>query len=199
MLINCIFAQIEPLNYRMLKYIALFFSVLLVMAACSDRPSDIIPPKQMAAVLTDVHIVDGAMNNIPQVPDSVYKYGMAKYLAVFKKHNTDSAQFNRSYKYYTLHPDVLVNIYDIVLKNLAAKNDSITGLIAKNNTANFKKNTPVGSKMAPKPGVAPNPAMPVKPLVPINSAQRQLMLDRARAHRDSMMKNVKIKHAVPFK
>jgi len=182
----------------MLKYITLFFSVLLL--ACNSTPSGIIPPDKMATVLTDVHLTDGELGSVAQMPDSIYKYGMARYLAIFKKYNTDSAQFNRSYKYYTIHPGVMSDIYDKVFKNITAKNDSLTRLIAKNNTAAFKKGTPptpVGGKMMAKPNNVPGPATPVKPFTPANNAARQQIFERGRAHRDSMMKKYKIKNAVP--
>ena len=183
----------------MLKYITLFFSVLLLLSACNSSPSGIIPPNEMATVLTDVHLTDGALGNVTQMPDSIYKYGMARYLAIFKKYNIDSAEFNKSYKYYTLHPGVMSDIYDNVLKNIMAKNDSITNLIAKNNTAAFKKGvpaTPVGGKIMAKPKVVPGPPTSVKPFTP-NNAKRQLLFERGRARRDSMMKKYKEKNVVP--
>jgi hypothetical protein len=55
----------------------------------------------------------------------LYKYGTAKYLALFKKFHTDSAQFRKSFKFYAMHPAMLVPIYDQVALNLKNKTDSV--------------------------------------------------------------------------
>ncbi len=182
----------------MRKYIIVFFSGLLLLFACSKTPGEILKPDVMANLLTDIHLTDGSMINIPQIPDSIYKYGMGSYLQVFKKYNTDSAQFRKSYRYYTYHPDELVNIYDEVLKKLTLKSDSVTALIAKNNKAQMKKNNqanPAGGKFVPpnpahpQPGQLMHPPLPAKPGVPANNISlKQQMLQRMRAHRDSMIK-----------
>jgi len=189
------------------KYIILFFSGLLLLVACKKTPEGIIKPDEMASVLTDVHLADGSMINIPQIPDSIYKYGMGKYLEIFKKHHIDSAQFRSSYKYYTLHPDELVSIYDVVLKKLTVKSDSINALIAKNNTAQSKANpangkiAPVGPTGAPPAGAAAQPSSPAQTgatgnVVPLKPE----MLEKLRQHRDSMLKkNLKNSHALPAK
>lgn len=182
----------------MRKYIILFFSGLLLMAACKKTPEGIIKPDEMASLLTDVHLADGSMINIPQIPDSIYKYGMGKYLDVFKKHHVDSAQFRKSYKYYTLHPDKLVSIYDVVLKKLTAKSDSINALIARNNVAQSKGN-PANGKMAPtgSTGAHPQPASPATGATGNVAPLKPEMLEKLRQHRDSILKkNLKNRHAV---
>ncbi|HEY4323514.1 MAG TPA: DUF4296 domain-containing protein [Mucilaginibacter sp.] len=113
----------------MRKYITLFFSVSLFLFACNkSKPSDsIINHDRMISLLTDIHLVDGGMYT-HQVPDSLYKYGMGMYLSLFKKYNTDSAQFRKSYKYYTTQPAELQTMYEQVLKNLKQKTDSVNTL-----------------------------------------------------------------------
>jgi len=67
----------------MRKYNSLFFSVLIFLVACGgDKiPKEIIGGDKMVQLLTEVHIIDGSMYNVMQVPDSLYKYGSGKYLA----------------------------------------------------------------------------------------------------------------------
>ena len=110
------------------KYIILFFSVTFLLSACKGNKTReaIINHDQMVSLLTEVHIIDGGIYNIPQNPDSLYKYGTGRYVALFKKHHTDTAQFTKSLKYYTTQPVELQAIYDQVLKNLAKKTDSLT-------------------------------------------------------------------------
>ncbi|MCD8742110.1 DUF4296 domain-containing protein [Mucilaginibacter roseus] len=116
----------------MRKYIILFFSALTVLCSCGDdKPDGILDENQMADVLTDVHITNGTMFSVPAISDSLYKYGLGRYMLVFKQHGTDSAQFTRSYKYYTRDVEKLVAIYDVVNKKLQKKSDSLNKIYIK--------------------------------------------------------------------
>lgn len=118
----------------MRTYKSLFFCALLFLTACGSKdkiPADILPKDRMTAVLVQVHIIDGKMYNISQMPDSLYLHGTAFYLAMFKKYHTDTVQFARSYKYYTAHPDKFDEIYDDVVKRMQTITDSIAKLKTK--------------------------------------------------------------------
>ncbi|WP_121244284.1 DUF4296 domain-containing protein [Mucilaginibacter phyllosphaerae] len=111
----------------MQKYITLFFSVLLYLSACKSEttPKGVINEPQMVNLLTDLHIVDGTLYTVPQVPDSLYKYASDKYVQLFKKHHTTAAIFKKSFKYYTTQPDKLQEIYTKVDAIIKAKLDSL--------------------------------------------------------------------------
>ena len=117
------------------KYIALFFSVLLFLTACRGNitSGNVISPKQMTSLLTDLHIIDGRLYALNQNQDTLYKYGTAKYLSLFKKYGVDSSQFRNSMRYYSRQPAEMLAIYDDVLKNLKQKTDSLNTLQAKIN------------------------------------------------------------------
>jgi hypothetical protein len=109
-------------------YFGLFFSVLVFLTGCSGSgvPDGVIKEQTMTGLLTELHILDGGIYNIPQSPDSLYKYGTQRYLKLFKKFHTDSAQFRKSYKFYTANPELLTPIYDQVMLNLKTKLDSLS-------------------------------------------------------------------------
>jgi len=111
----------------MYKYLTLFFSVTLFLCGCkSDSvPSKFIQPKQMTGLLVQVHLIDGSLYNGLQGGDSLYKYGMGKYLDAFRKFNTDSAQFRKSMEYYASEPDKLFKIYDLVEVRIKTMSDSV--------------------------------------------------------------------------
>ncbi|MCO5934958.1 DUF4296 domain-containing protein [Mucilaginibacter sp. RB4R14] len=111
----------------MQKYISLFFLGLICLTACKRNsvPNDIIQEQQMISLLTDIHLTDGAIYSAPQVPDSLYKYGRAKYDAVFKKHHTTDAEFKKSLKYYSVHPEQVQDMYNKIDAVIKAKIDSI--------------------------------------------------------------------------
>jgi hypothetical protein len=135
----------------MQKYISLFFSVLLYLTACksNDVPDGIIKEKEMISLLTDVHITDGVIYTLPQVPDSLYKYGRDKYIAVFKKHHTTDDQFQKSLKYYSLHPDKLQEMYGKIDAIIKAKIDSVNHAQKKENDTKSKIDSAARSKINP--------------------------------------------------
>ncbi|MDN3547327.1 DUF4296 domain-containing protein [Mucilaginibacter aquaedulcis] len=109
------------------KYLILFFSVTLFWCSCkSDTvPGDIIQPKVMAGLLTEIHLIDGRLYNTSQVPDTIYKYGMGNYLAAFERFHTDSAAFRKSMNYYAADPEKISAIYDDVDNRVKALSDSV--------------------------------------------------------------------------
>ncbi|MES2265917.1 MAG: DUF4296 domain-containing protein [Bacteroidota bacterium] len=111
----------------MQKYISLFFLGLICLTACESKeaPKDIIQEQQMIALLTDLHLTDGTLYMVQQTPDSLYKYGRAKYDAVFKKHHTTDAEFKKSFKYYSFHPEQVQDMYVKIDAILKAKTDSV--------------------------------------------------------------------------
>jgi len=181
----------------MRKYIILFFLVFPFLFACNGSGStgDIIPQDQMVAVLTAVHIADGRLMGVSQAPDTLYKYGTARYVAVFKKYGVDSAQFRKSFVYYSTKPDEFADIYDKVLKTLQAKNDSTSKLINKQSLS--------GNKQMQKPVVAdPNRqyGVGVQPQVAQPSRMPPNTYGRIKALQDSMKKaHLKNRHALPAK
>jgi len=184
----------------MRKYIILFFLVFPFLCACNwdDTPNGIIKPDEMAAVLTEVHIADGSILNLSPAPDTLYKYVTGKYLFIFLQYHTDSAQFRRSFKYYTTKPTEMAAIYDEVLKSLQLKTDSVNKLLAKQNTTNLKRPlVPTGPQARMIPGAAP--IIPSRPFVQQNmmAAERANFL-KEQAKRDSLLKKLKKKkHALP--
>lgn len=111
----------------MRKYIILFFSVSVILFSCEKNklPAGILDQNRMVNLLVQVHLTDGRLYAVAQHPDSLYKYGMGRYMNVFKMCGTDSAQFRKSYQYYARQPAVMVDIYDKVLKDLDQKKDSV--------------------------------------------------------------------------
>ena len=147
------------------KYNKLFFSVLIFLAACNGehKPDGLIKKDQMITLLTEVHIVDGSMYNLMQVPDTLCKYGTGRYLAMFKKYNTDSVQFKNSFKYYSAHPDIMQSIYEQVSKNIKQKTDSLNKINEQQIAKDTKRRADSISKLPKNTPVQPPPAQPLTP------------------------------------
>ncbi|WP_462265099.1 DUF4296 domain-containing protein [Mucilaginibacter sp.] len=114
--------------------------MVIFLTACGGKkvPPGIIRQDSMVSLLTDVHIVDGSLYTVSQVPDSVNKYAMGRYARVFQQHRTDSAQFRKSLLYYSKHPDRLDEVYTGVIQNLEEKNTELNKLPATKNAVPAK-------------------------------------------------------------
>ncbi len=85
------------------------------------RPPDALDRQQMAAILVDIHLLEARLNTTPMAADSsllLYQHVEADILA---RHQTDSAQYARSFRYYTDHVGQLDRIYAEVLDTLGAR------------------------------------------------------------------------------
>jgi|GEM_PF-290394 len=111
----------------MQKYINLFFSLLMLCAACNSDslPKGVIERNKMVRLLTQIHIADGTLFSTLQVPDSLYIHGIGQYKSVLKSFHTDTNQFKVSMKYYCNHPDVLAVMYDEITEIIRLKTDSV--------------------------------------------------------------------------
>ncbi|MFB9841686.1 DUF4296 domain-containing protein [Mucilaginibacter ginsenosidivorans] len=143
----------------MQKYNILFFSLLLFCGACGgDRvPDNIIQPDRMTRLLTEIHITDGSMYNVMQVPDSLFKYGTAKYLMVFKSFHTDSNQFKKSLQYYSQNPELLVKMYEQVSDVLKKKSDSLNKVNQQQIAADAKRKADSIKKLPKQPATQTKP------------------------------------------
>ena len=149
----------------MQKYKSLFFSLFLFMYACSGNkaPKGTIDTATMTGLLTEIHIADGSMFNIVQVPDSLYKYGTARYLKVFQNFHTDSVKFRKSMKYYADNPELLTKIYEHVNVNLAKKMDSLNKANQKQIALDDKRRADSLKKLPKSQQVQAQPA--IKPVI----------------------------------
>ncbi|MBS1521694.1 MAG: DUF4296 domain-containing protein [Bacteroidetes bacterium] len=169
------------------KYNKLFFSVLIFLAACSSNktPEGIIPQDKMTNLLTDIHIVDGSMYNVMQLPDSLYKYGTDKYLMVFRKYHTDSLQFKKSFQYYAAHPEKMEAIYEQITATIKLKSDSVNKLNLDKINKDNKRRTDSLNKL-PKQAqsqsvIKPQPVQPI-----IKRTLKPNIKPRKKTHADSL-------------
>jgi len=143
------------------KYKTLFFSLLIFLCACGGKkiPDGVIKPDRMIGLLAEVHIADGAMYNVMQLPDSLYKYGTDRYLKIFKQFGTDSTQFRKSMRFYCSNPEMLMEMYDQVTTVLKQKSDSLNKIYQKQ-MADESKRRQDSIKRLPHRVTPPQPVAP---------------------------------------
>jgi hypothetical protein len=104
----------------MQKYITVLFLFILTVAACTEeRPTNILSPETMEAILTDMHLAEGFLNSRPSAIDSLKQLGVGYREAIYKKYQTSHEQFKISFDYYNHHTEELDSIYADVITNLS--------------------------------------------------------------------------------
>ncbi len=112
----------KQLNKIMMKRSILLFLGIIFLIACNpdDRPAGIIEHQKMVAVLTDMHLVDNYIQNVPR-NDTLRQNASVYRNAVYKKHQTNKTEFDKSLKYYSGRPKLLDSMYSQVLTALEKK------------------------------------------------------------------------------
>ncbi len=112
--------------HNLKKFLA-FSILLLTLFSCTGKQKDFSPlprPKhllnktQMAELLTQVHLLEAAVNLKNAQNQSLNKKDSLAYNDIFKKYNIDYAEFQENYKYYASTPKELESIYDEVISDL---------------------------------------------------------------------------------
>ncbi len=108
----------------MKKVVALFLCTMLL--ACSHKqaesiPSTILPKEKMAQVLVDVHLLEAMMNTNALTPEKISSDNatILPAIDVFKKNNISKKEYDDSFDFYTKHPELLSEIYQLVLNDLS--------------------------------------------------------------------------------
>lgn len=86
-----------------------------------DTSADVISSDEMAKVLEDVYLAEGAVSKKEVTSDHPGNFARHYYDFVMKKHNLTKEQFLNSYVYYSSRPDEMVKILDAVINSLSEK------------------------------------------------------------------------------
>lgn len=104
------------------NFLLIFFSVFLF--ACKDTdvipiPDSVLPEEKMAQILVDVHLLESTMNIHAGAVGKIGAGGSPVRLNLYKKHHVSREQFDESYTFYTENPELLAEIYQLVLNDLS--------------------------------------------------------------------------------
>lgn len=104
-----------------------FLILMLFFAACKTKndkkPDDLVPKEKMVNILTDMHRMEGVVNNLGiQSSDTTQFFFRKLETEIFEKYAVDTASYYQSYKYYLVNPEDFKEIYDDVVKQIIAKN-----------------------------------------------------------------------------
>jgi hypothetical protein len=105
----------------MKKYFLIYFLVGLI-TSCSKKevviPENVLKQKEMSSVLADIHVAQAVFNN-KSYNDST-TYTVNDYLDyILKQNGVGKDTFMQSMKFYSEHPEMLLEVYDSVLTSLS--------------------------------------------------------------------------------
>ena len=108
----------------MAKKLFLLTVTLLVFSCGKDEtlPEDILPKMQMVDLMIDIRMAEGMVGTVTMGADSAQVIFNALEKRIFDKHGLDSASYVKSYNYYLMHPELFLEVSDIVLDSLKARN-----------------------------------------------------------------------------
>lgn len=94
--------------------------LVALLLSCTRQPvpipSQVIPPDSMTAILTDVHLIEGARIGSRVMGDSLSVGDY--YQKLYAKHGITRARFDSSFDFYSQNPEHMAPIYEKVVENL---------------------------------------------------------------------------------
>jgi len=104
----------------MKKSLVVLFTIFLIACNNGDAPPEgIISEEKMALMLADVHIIESRVSKMGLLSlDSSTIVSEKLKADLFKQNKTDSSTYNKSYKFYSTHPEYLERIYKEVIVEL---------------------------------------------------------------------------------
>ncbi len=102
------------------RNLILIFLLASFLACQSNENTEkkVLSPKEMAKVLTEIHLAESQIPHLSQFPDSAKKIYEKFERKVFEKTGIDSALYYQSYQYYINQVEEFEKIYTIVIDSL---------------------------------------------------------------------------------
>ncbi len=94
---------------------------LVLLSSCAgegnlDVPDDVIPRDSMVSALMDMHLIEGAKVGQKMMGDTV-KIN-TYYAKLYQKYGVTKKQFEKSFQFYSEHPDAMNKMYQEVIERL---------------------------------------------------------------------------------
>lgn len=128
-----------------MRLIILLLATLLIACGSEDKPANLIEQDKMSKILADVHEAEARVNNmhLGGQDSSLLAYQRLRW-KIMKQHQTDTATFRVSLKYYITNPPAFKSMYEdvkIILENRRKAVQTVKPKVAKRDT--LKKATKV--------------------------------------------------------
>jgi hypothetical protein len=116
----------------MSRYFSILSLVIILYACYHDAPEPsfdmglVIPQDSMVILMTDLQLVDGAVNLKSRSGKSLSDYANAYTDQVLEKHGVSREEFTESIRYYSFHIEKMDKIYEEVIIRLGKTESEAT-------------------------------------------------------------------------
>lgn len=113
----------------MKKYF-LFLAISIFSLSCRDiektqsAPENLLTKEQMINIMTELHMAEAKTSTARLPSDSAHMLFLHLQERVMLKYNTDTAQYNSSYKWYAENVKQMDEIYSAVVDSLEARKNT---------------------------------------------------------------------------
>lgn len=101
-------------------------AVCLGVMACGKEtlvvPDEVMDQQAMVDVLIDIRVAEGMVGSLNLKEDSAKAVFKAFEKKIFQEHGIDSASYTSSYNFYLTHPELYLEVTDVVIDSLKARN-----------------------------------------------------------------------------
>lgn len=150
----------KQLNKHSFIFLGIFWLATYFLACKSpngEKPKNLLSKQKMADVLVEMHRAEAMTNSagIPSSDTSFYIFAQLE-KEIFKKHQIDTSDYYKSYKFYLVNPEEFTDLYKLVVDKIIIQNkaDSTAEAKANKNKPKAKADTtkikPMGDSL-PKP------------------------------------------------
>jgi len=102
-----------------LKTLIICYSLLACSSPKERIPERILPEKEMASILKEVHLAEANFELLKTNSKEVAQNTLLNnYHEIYSKYNIDKNKFQETLEYYANHPDKLEAIYSKVLEDI---------------------------------------------------------------------------------
>lgn len=108
--------------YKTVEKFKKYIFIGLLFTGCQTQeqkiPKDILPKQQMVAILQELHQTEAKLLDAQLSVDTATALYKNYLTDICKKHQTDTAAFEKSFQYYSSYPDYFDLIYEAVIDSL---------------------------------------------------------------------------------
>lgn len=113
-----------------MQRITLIFACLLFFSCSNIKtvkiPDTVLSKQKMAQVMVDIHLLEGSMSLNGTNADKITPENPSPNFDVLKKNNISKKQYDESFDFYSQHPALLNEVYDLVLNDLSKMQAEVT-------------------------------------------------------------------------
>lgn len=98
--------------------------VCLGIASCRgyQRPADVMTKEEFSSYLVEIYLAEGRLAMSPSIPkDSAMKLFKPFEEKLIREKGLSDSAIHKTYQYYLEHPDLLEEVYDVVIDTLSLR------------------------------------------------------------------------------